>query len=110
MTVTLQNRFPEIIATLNPKLDVALGESAHEIEAKAKLRAPVATGRLRDAIHTDRTSQMRYRVVAGDDDVFYAHFLEFGTVHGPAHPFLIPAFEESVDDALRRIQIVLQTL
>lgn len=113
MSVTLQNRFPEIIAELRPRLDVALRETAAEIETKAKARAPdrVPFGEgLVAAIHTDRTSQLHYRVVGGDDEAWYGHFLEFGTVKMSPRPFLVPAFEESVEDALQRVTTVLSTL
>lgn len=66
---------------------------AEAIDAGAKGRAPVATGALRDAIHTEKRAEGSYAVVAGDSKVFYGHLVEHGTTKAPAHPFLIPAAE-----------------
>jgi len=44
------------------------------------------------------------RRAKGMGDAFYWKFLEFGTVHAPARPFLRPAFESNKDRALQIIR------
>jgi HK97 gp10 family phage protein len=47
-------------------------------------------------------------VVAGDDDVFYGHFVENGTVKQPPRPFLIPALEAAAPGIIAGVQRVLR--
>jgi HK97 gp10 family phage protein len=91
--VAYTSRIPQITIELAAKVDAALKAGAEAVERDAKARAPVNTGKLRAAIHTDRQGPGEYAVVAGDDDVFYGHLVEFGTTYTPAHPFMIPAAE-----------------
>jgi len=86
-------------AELALRLDAAAAASAEIVAARAKERAPVATGRLRDAIHVERDDN-GFAVIAGDNDVFYGHIVEHGSVRTSAHPFMIPALEESRGEIL----------
>jgi HK97 gp10 family phage protein len=79
------NRFPQIIATLNARLEPALDAGRQAIAADARARAHVDSGEMRDSIHVDGEY-----VVAG---AWHSMFEEFGTVHSPAHPFMVPAAE-----------------
>lgn len=110
MPATLKSRFPTIIAQLRPRVSMAVKESAQEIEAGAKERVHVDTGDLREAIHVERVGVAEYAVVAGDDDVFYGHLEEFGTIHSSPHPFLIPAAEAEAPRAAARVTAVLRSL
>lgn len=91
--VVLKSRFPQIVAELNPRMDIATKTTAEAIAEDAKSRAPALTGALRDAIHVERSKLAEYRVVAGNTEVFYGHMVEHGTSHSPPHPFLVPAAE-----------------
>ncbi|MFC4426206.1 HK97-gp10 family putative phage morphogenesis protein [Deinococcus navajonensis] len=64
---------------------------AQEIRTEAVLAAPVDTGRLRQSIGVQKVSDGHYRV---GTNVVYAPFVEFGTRHNRAQPFLRPAFEK----------------
>jgi len=75
-------------------MDIATKLGAETIERAAKERVPVASGTLRDAIHTDRKKVAEYEVRAGNTEAFYGHMVEHGTSHSPPHPFLVPALEE----------------
>lgn len=61
---------------------------AFQVEAAAKINAPVDTGLLRNSIQSERLSAMQALVFAG---VEYAVFVELGTRYAPAQPFLLPA-------------------
>lgn len=87
------NRFPQIIAELEPKVEAAVEVGRHMVADEARARVHVDSGSLRDAIHVDDKL-----VVAGDNDAFHGHFEEFGTTRNPAHPFLVPALEAKTED------------
>jgi len=69
--------------------------AAFEIEQEAVANVPVDTGRLKGSISTQEvgdTIEVGSGVKAGSE-VEYAHYVEFGTQHQAAHPFLQPAVE-----------------
>jgi HK97 gp10 family phage protein len=105
----LKSRLPEIAVTLEPRVIAAVRAGAEAVEAEAKTRVPVASGALRDAIHTDLDGDDVY-VVAGTDDVFYGHLVEHGTSRVPARPFLVPALEARRDSILNGVRAALQGL
>jgi HK97 gp10 family phage protein len=90
-----QSRLPRVAAELAARLDAVTRAAAERVERRAKTRVPVATGRLRDAIHTEREDTAEYVVVAGDTDAFYGHLVEHGGANTPGRPFLTPATEET---------------
>lgn len=63
---------------------------AMEVREHARALAPVRTGRLRNSIYA-KTSGWTVEVGASAE---YAIFVEFGTRHMQAKPFLRPAVEE----------------
>jgi HK97 gp10 family phage protein len=102
MPATLKSRLPVIIVALPGATAAEAKALAEGIELRAKELAPdappIGQG-LVQAIHTEPDEE-GFRVVAGDEDVFYGHFVEFGTAQGAtARPFLIPAFEEVASKA-----------
>lgn len=81
---------------------------------EAKLRAPVGEGVLRDNIivvradeKSDGAQKQTYVVTVRsgkfnqEGDAFYWRFVEFGTVHAAAKPFIRPAFEAMKQFALQ---------
>jgi HK97 gp10 family phage protein len=99
--VSYKSSLPKITAELAVRLDAATREAADLIAARAKDRVPVLTGRLRDAIHVEAAGVGEHAVVAGSREIFYGNIVEHGGAHTPPRPFLIPAFEESRDEALK---------
>jgi HK97 gp10 family phage protein len=91
-------------------MDVAARAGAELVEQRAKGRVSVASGKLRDAIHVEREGLGEYAVVAGNKAVFYGHIVEHGGAHSPAHPFLIPAGEESRGDVAKIAAGLLRSL
>jgi HK97 gp10 family phage protein len=105
----LKSRLPEITERIPPSVHHAVEAGAELVAEGARQRVPVATGRLRDAIHVDTEPEGAY-VIAGDSKAFYGMFVEHGTRYMPAHPFLLPALEENrseiehlVDNAIREV-------
>jgi HK97 gp10 family phage protein len=101
-------RIPVIARALDGRIDQGLREVADDIAQDAKQRAPVNTGSLREAIHVEKDDG--YMVIAGDDDVFYGHFVEFGTTETGARPFLLPALEGKRFSAAARVAAKLREL
>lgn len=72
-------------------VEKGLTKTALRIDRDAKMNCPVDTGNLRGSITFD---------VNGDcaeigTNVEYAPYVEYGTLHQPAKPFLGPAFEDN---------------
>jgi len=104
-----RSRIPQITAEMVPALEAAMSAGAELIAARAKQRVPVATGRLRDAIHVE-AEDGGFAVIAGDTEAFYGHIIEHGGARVPAHPFLIPAAEESREEVIGLVSAALRRL
>lgn len=101
--VMIQNDFPRIIASMVPTADMIVAKAAHDIEAQAKVRAPVDTGTLRNSIQATRVGTAYWRVVVGVD---YGVHVEWGTRFMAAQPFLRPAInivQPTFLEAMRRV-------
>lgn len=87
----------------------AMEASANEVVATAKSLVPVDSGALRDSIgwtwgdapkgsivlgtaRAGTTGNMVLTIYAGDDEAFYARWVEFGTSKAPARPFFFPSW------------------
>jgi HK97 gp10 family phage protein len=102
--VSYTSRLPAVIAGLHARTELTAAEAADRIVERAKARAPIRTGALRDAIHKENAPD-GFLVLAGDGGVFYGHIVEHGGVHTAPRPFLIPALEQTraeVDSIGRR--------
>lgn len=86
--VIQSNILPAIIASLGPRADAFCAKAAHDIEAIAKANAPVDTGTLRNSIKAVKIATAVWRVIVG---VEYGLYVEWGTVHMAAQPYLQPA-------------------
>ena len=92
MTTKLDTRVLDAIAAgLNKNSDQVLASVAFQVEAEAKVRAPVDTGTLKNSIHTEKKKQGLYWVA---DGVEYGIYQELGTSRMSAHPFMKPAVEK----------------
>lgn len=110
--MALKSRIPQITAELHAKVDLALKAGAESVAAQAKLRAPDAPPEgegLVEAIHVEEELEGFY-VVAGDEDVYYGHFVENGTVNHPPRPFLVPSLESQQAIILAGVNRVLRGL
>ena len=92
----------EIAAKLDMRTEQVLKACAIQVEAEAKVRAPVITGYLKNSIKARRVNSKTYHVEVGAD---YGIHVEFGHLTKPfrksygvqrfvaAKPFLRPAVE-----------------
>ena len=63
--MSYKSRLPQIAAELAGRMD-ALTKTTAEIVDQGEERAPVATGKLRNAIHVEREGVGEHMVIAGD--------------------------------------------
>lgn len=80
---------------LNVKVPKVLGESVKtttdKVAETARTNAPVDTGELQGSIEAEMLSEFEGHVIATAE---HAPFVEFGTVHMVAQPFMAPAVEQ----------------
>jgi HK97 gp10 family phage protein len=109
MSATLKSRLPEVEAEIRLKVEAAIKVGAESVKSKAQARAPVRTGRLRDAIRVEQRGPAEFAVEVGRD-AFYARMVEFGTVRAAPRLFLIPALEESKAGVAAAVTVALRSL
>jgi HK97 gp10 family phage protein len=93
--LSYKSRLPQIAAELGARMDALTRTTAEIVEQRAKDRVPVATGKLKNAIHVEREGVGEHMVIAGDTEVFYGHIVEHGGSNTPAQPFMTPAVEQT---------------
>ncbi len=100
MGATLKSRLPGIAAELMPKVSAAVKVGATFVaeDASANLNIGPPEIHLAERITVERKGPASYAVVAGDEEAFYGHMIEFGTTRAAPHPFLVPALEGRVND------------
>lgn len=115
---------------IDKKVDAITEANAREIEVKAKQRAPVDLGKLRQSIGVVRRTEKSYSVVANAP---YAAYQEFGTgnlvnvppeladiavqfrgrgikqVNIPPQPFLFPSFVSQRPEYLKDLEDLLDS-
>lgn len=85
------NNFPKIAAKLPQAVNAIVRKAAFDVEAHAKSVVPVDTGKLKNSITTEMTSQTS-AIVAPHTE--YAIYVEFGTRKQRAQPYMRPAAEK----------------
>ena len=113
----LERLFNAVPETVKTSIARSLETSAQEIVDLAKHLCPVDDGTLRDSIGwtwgdapegsivlaaTD-SAAMRITIYAGNDEAFYARWVEFGTSNTPPQGFMYPAYR------LKRKKVVNRT-
>lgn len=85
------DKFPAIIAGMAPQADRICRKAALDIQARAQQRAAVRTGAMRSSIHARRVGPAHWEVNVG---VEYGLYVEYGTIHMAAQPFMRPSVAE----------------
>lgn len=78
-----------------------LHRSALRIERKAKIKAAVDTGFMRNGIFVVRVGMLRYKVIS---PAGYSIFVELGTRKMKAQPFLGPAVKEESEVLFKNLR------
>lgn len=100
----VSNTIPTIPAQLHAEAVKLVATHAYAIEAAGKEKAPVRTGTLRRSIHTVFSSGGASAVIG--PSVLYGFWVEFGSRHRAARPFMRPAAELILPkfvDAMKRL-------
>lgn len=88
--VTVSNRVADAIWEIRNAITEGLEEVGETAEGYAKAYVPVDTGRLRDSItHTVDEDTMTLSA-----NTEYAAYVELGTIHQGAQPYLYPAVRD----------------
>lgn len=85
-----RDRTNEVMAIIEGKIDTALEDGCTRIMTRAQGVVRVRSGATRDSGTVVRIGPMNYQVKFGGAGLY----LEFGTAHMPAYPFLIPSVQE----------------
>lgn len=116
MTVTmrwkvLENKLPPIIKGMETQARQIVAKAALDIQAHAQQAVPVDTGTLKNSIRATQvggnaaSGSISWRVVVGAD---YGMYVEWGTVHTAARPFLGPAVNAVRPTFLAAMRMVTQ--
>lgn len=84
-------------------------DTAKAIQEDAQSRVPAQSGKLKKRIRVllrHVADELGGFVVA---DEFYANFIELGTAHARAHPFMLPAFEVHIQGFLLKLRKILSS-
>ena len=113
--IVIYDLLPELAEKLETALDEVVKKAAFDIQALAQMKTPVDTGFLKNSIYVRTPDESTYddaqepepgqtllpevaaphkheAVVAVGAS--YGVYVEFGSVHGPAQPYLTPAVAE----------------
>jgi HK97 gp10 family phage protein len=103
----VSNRLPQADAAINAAIRDQVARSGYDVQARAQAVVPVRTGTLRRSI-TTVIERGGLRAVIGPS-VDYGQWVEFGTRHMAARPYMRPAaalilpkFADAVRAILRR--------
>lgn len=89
--VVKSNRLPQLPGQIRAALVTEVKRATLDIQAQAMAKAPVRTGTLRRSIHSVFQNGGLTGLVG--PSVSYGKFLEWGTRHMAARPFMRPAAE-----------------
>lgn len=100
-------RLPDVVQV--SVLGVAVARAAEVLQNGAQRRARVRTGDLASGMtfELEGTKDGITAHVGPSKEEFYGFFLEFGTAHAPAYPFLRPTIDE---DGARAVAVLAATL
>lgn len=105
-TIVLSNDLGKIADGMEDKASQFVRKAALDIQAGAQVRAPVDTGALRASIQAVQASgPLHWQVRVG---VEYGIYVEMGTRHMAAQPYLGPAAEAVRSDFLRAMRTVVE--
>lgn len=104
----VSNKLPGLPAALSNDVTEVVKRAAFEVEALGKAKAPVRTGTLRRSIHTVISDGGKKAVVG--PSVEYGLYVEMGTRHMAARPYMRPAAEAVLPKYVDQVKITLKKL
>lgn len=86
-------RLEDVAEAIRQNLAAAVASEAEALQAEARRRCPVETGRLRDSIRAGVRTQNADVDASVGSNLDYAKHLELGTLSRPPAPYLAPALK-----------------
>lgn len=133
--IVIYDILPELAEKLTKALDEAVRKAAFDIQAAAQAAAPVDTGFLKNSIYVETDNgQSTYGAIQEPQEgqevlpeiepptkhqafvavaANYGVFVEFGSAHGPAQPYLTPAValvEPQFHAALEKLEALMEAV
>ena len=99
------DRFPTLPREVQQRAAMIVQKAGLDVEGRAKSRAPVRTGYLKNSIQARMESEMSSLIAVGAD---YGIYVEMGTRHMAARPYFTPAFEEVKSQFLEAMRDVIR--
>lgn len=90
-------------AALNKKFTAALSNAGEVLLSQTKRNAPVDTGELKKSLKMNK-SKIDSHEIEIDANVDYAKFVEYGSMHQAANPFMRSALKESEQKILKKFK------
>lgn len=108
MPAFLKSRFDDINEELDKMADDLANQAAHMVMNRAKEHVPTQTGELERTMGVIKYDEGKYNIVAPAQAIkggsrsgaYYAYYVEFGTKHRAATPFLTKAVEEEEENVV----------
>ena len=99
-TITFDQMIDGIERAGNIDFTSVLLDGCLQIEAAAKMKCPVDTGELRRSIKAETTGKNSATV---GTDLYYAEYVEYGTIKQKPQPYMEPAVLENIDNIKKKI-------
>lgn len=99
------NKLPGLGPAVRSACSDVVRKATFDVEADAKVRAPVDTGALKASIQGKMIGPLTGEIVCG---VSYGIFQEYGTVNQAGAPFLTPAVEMMREPFVKAIGAVVE--
>lgn len=108
----LRERIAAGIARQREKLTTDLDAIGRQMVEEIRAAAPKRTGALAASVRhqvVETADGVRLKIVVGDDTVFYAPYVEFGTAREPVHAFVRPVVYREEKHIPGRVEHTLST-
>ncbi|HEX5164227.1 MAG TPA: HK97-gp10 family putative phage morphogenesis protein [Thermomicrobiales bacterium] len=103
----VSNRLPQVAAKVRPLVSAEVKKAGFDVQAKAQALVPVKTGLLRRSITTQFPTDLS--AVVGPS-ANYGIYVEFGTRHMGARPYMRPAAEAVLPGFAAKVAAALKGL
>lgn len=103
----VKRKLNQLVKLSHDEIQRTLLDQGESLASFQRRLVPVESGDLRRSIEvtkrTTRKGEPAVVVSAGDDDAYYARWVEFGTKEKPGHPFFFPPYRARRKDIKKAV-------